>query len=59
MVLQTKDKRLARHACLAGAEDSSGARDAGDEQDVPIIPESRKRVLRGGPAPVPHERTGA
>ena len=56
---RAKDRRLARHACLAGAEDSSGAWDAGDEQDVPVIPESRKRVLRGSPPPVPHERTGA
>ena len=49
---QAKDKRLARHACPAEMEDSSGARDAGDEQDIPVIPESRKRVMRGEAGPV-------
>lgn len=43
---RAKDRRLARHACLAGVEDSSGAWDAGDEQGIPVVPESRKRVLR-------------
>lgn len=54
-----KDRRLARDACLAGTEDSSGARDAGDEQDIPVMPENKNRVLGGSQAPVPHERTGA
>ena len=31
----------------------------GDGQGIPVMPESRKRVLRGSRAPVPHERTGA
>lgn len=56
---KAKDKHLARRACPAGTEDSSGAWDASDEQDIPVIPESRKRVLLGRPAPIPHERTGA
>lgn len=56
---RAKDRRLARDAFPAWTEDSSGAWDAGDEQGIPVIPESRKRVLRGSPAPVPHERTGA
>ena len=48
---RAKDKRLARHAFPAGTEDSSSARDAGDDQDIPVIPESRNRVLRWSPAP--------
>lgn len=40
-----KDRRLARDVCLAGAEDSSGAWDAGDEQDIPVMPENKNRVL--------------
>ena len=59
MGLEAKDKRLTRHACPVGMEDSSDAWGADDGYDIPVMLESKNRVLGAKLGAILHQKIRA